>query len=72
MPAERSGDTTQLLRACVEGRAGAVEALLPHVYRELRRIAGHHMRNEQVGRSIQATELVHEAYLKLIDSAAVD
>ena len=45
---------------------------MPRVYRELRRIAGHHMKNEQPGRTIQATALVHEAYLKLIDVDNVD
>jgi len=39
----------------------ANEALMPRVYRELRRIAGHCMQNEQAGRTIQTTALVHEA-----------
>jgi RNA polymerase sigma factor (TIGR02999 family) len=42
------------------------------VYGELRRIAAHFMRDERLGRSIQATALVHEAYLKLIDVSNVD
>jgi len=45
---------------------------MPRVYRELRRIAGHCMQNEQAGRTIQTTALVHEAYLKLIDVDNVD
>jgi RNA polymerase sigma factor (TIGR02999 family) len=65
-------ETTELLRACADGNVGAIDALVPHVYRELRRIAGHCMQNESPGRSIQATALVHEAYLKLIDAGKVD
>ena len=42
------------------------------VYRELRRVAGHFMNNENPGRTIQATALVHEAYLRLIDVTNVD
>jgi RNA polymerase sigma factor (TIGR02999 family) len=65
-------ETTRLLRAWAGGDQAALERLLPRVYRELRRIAGHHMQNEQPGRTIQATALVHEAYLKLIDVDNVD
>jgi RNA polymerase sigma factor (TIGR02999 family) len=46
--------------------------LTPRVYQELRRIAGHLMKDEQQGRTIQTTALVHEAYLKLIDVTNVD
>lgn len=65
-------ETTELLQACADGKAGAMDALVPHVYRELRRIAGHYMQNESPGRSIQATALVHEAYLKMINAGKVD
>jgi RNA polymerase sigma factor (TIGR02999 family) len=65
-------ETTQLLRAWAAGDQGALEQLTPRVYDELRRIAGHFMRNEQPGRTIQTTALVHEAYLKLIDVSNVD
>lgn len=60
-------ETTRLLRAWAGGNQAALGQLMPRVYRELRRIAGHHMQNEQAGRTIQTTALVHEAYLKLID-----
>jgi RNA polymerase sigma-70 factor (ECF subfamily) len=60
-------ETTRLLRAWAGGDQSALGRLMPRVYRELRRIAGHHMQNEQAGRTIQTTALVHEAYLKLID-----
>ena len=72
MPADRTTETTQLLRAWANGDREALEALTPRVYQELRRIAGHCMQNERPGRSIQTTALVHEAYLKLIDVTSVD
>jgi RNA polymerase sigma factor (TIGR02999 family) len=72
MAAAGSSDTTQLLRAWADGDREALEELTPRVYGELRRIAGFHMRNEQRGRSIQTTALVHEAYLKLIDITSVN
>jgi RNA polymerase sigma factor (TIGR02999 family) len=65
-------ETTQLLRAWAGGDQGALEQLTPRVYDELRRIAGHFMRDERPGRSIETTALVHEAYLKLIDVSSVD
>ena len=65
-------ETTRLLRAWASGDQAALARLMPRVYRELRRIAGHHMQNEQTGRTIQTTALVHEAYLKLIDVDNVD
>jgi RNA polymerase sigma factor (TIGR02999 family) len=46
--------------------------LTPRVYRELRRLAGNLMRGERPGRSLEATALVHEAYLQLIDVHNVD
>jgi RNA polymerase sigma-70 factor, ECF subfamily len=64
-------ETTQLLRAWADGDPGALEQLTPRVYDELRRIAGHFMRDERHGRTIQTTALVHEAYLKLIDVTSV-
>ena len=65
-------ETTQLLRAWAGGDRKALDALTPRVYDELRRLAGHFMQNEQPGRTIQTTALVHEAYLKLIDVNNVD
>ena len=65
-------ETTQLLRAWASGDQGALEQLTPRVYDELRRIAGHFMRDERPGGTIQTTALVHEAYLKLIDVTNVD
>lgn len=68
----QASETTELLRAWANGDSAALEQLTPHVYRELRRIAGHLMQNEGPGRTIQTTALVHEAYLHLIDVTNVD
>ena len=68
----QSSETTELLRAWANGDGDALERLTPRVYQELRRIAGHFMQDERLGRSIQATALVHEAYLRLIDVTNVD
>ena len=65
-------ETTQLLRDWANGDQNALERLTPRIYNELRRIAGHFMRNEQPGRTMQTTALVHEAYIKLIDVTNVD
>jgi len=54
------------------GDPNALEELTPRVYRELRRIAGNLMRGERPGQTLQATALVHEAYLKLVDVKNVD
>jgi RNA polymerase sigma factor (TIGR02999 family) len=72
MPSAECSETTQLLRAWASGDQEALGRLTPRVYGELRRIAGHFMRDERQGRTIQTTALVHEAYLKLIDVSNVD
>jgi len=61
-----------LLRAWAGGDRAALEKLTPRVYRTLRRIAGYQMQQEQSGQSMQATALVHEAYLELIDVTNVN
>jgi RNA polymerase sigma factor (TIGR02999 family) len=65
-------ETTQLLQAWAKGDKGALEKLTPRVYKELRRIAGYHMRGERPDKTMQATELVHEAYFRLVDAKTVD
>lgn len=72
MAAREVTETTRLLRAWADGDQGALDKLTPRVYAELRRIAGHFMRNERPGQTIQTTALVHEAYLRLIDVDNVD
>lgn len=66
MSQAQTSETTQLLRAWANGDSGALERLTPRVYLELRRLAGRYMRN-QPGRTIQATALVHEAFLRLVN-----
>ncbi len=58
---------TELLLAWGQGDDAALERLIPLVHVELRRIAGRHMAHERVGHSLQATALVNEAYLRLVD-----
>jgi len=70
--ADATSDTTALLRAWSHGERGALDQLTPRVYAQLRRLAGHYMQNESPGRTIQATALVHEAYLRLVDVDNVD
>src|ERR1700693_5973466 len=66
-----SAKVTQLLLELSGGNRNAVDELLPLVYRELKRIAGGQLRNERPGHTLQATALVHEAYLKLVDQRDV-
>ena len=58
---------TRLLVAWGQGDKQALEQLTPLVYRELRRLAQWHMNGERPGHTLQATALVNEAYLRLID-----
>lgn len=68
----KTSETTKLLRAWAGGDQDALERLTPRVYRTLRRIARYHLKNEHPGNTLQATDLVHEAYLELIDINNVD
>ncbi|MDG1897719.1 MAG: ECF-type sigma factor [Fuerstiella sp.] len=61
-------DVTVLLSAIEQGEA-RTEELLPMVYGELRRLAGDQMKHERAGQTLQATALVHEAFLRLVDDA---
>lgn len=72
MPDVSVSETTQLLRAWADGDRQALESLIPHVYRELRRLAGRCLQNERSGQSLQVTDLVHEAYLHLADVSRLD
>jgi RNA polymerase sigma factor (TIGR02999 family) len=60
-------NVTELLVAWGRGDQQALESLTPHVQRELHRLAAHYMAGEKPGHMLQATALVNEAYLKLID-----
>src|SRR5260370_38267074 len=66
-----SEKVTQLLLDLSGGNRSAVDELLPLVYQELKRIAGGQLRNERPGHTLQATALVHEAYMKLVDQRSV-
>jgi RNA polymerase sigma factor (TIGR02999 family) len=60
-------DVTRILSAIERGDPHAAEQLLPLVYDELRRLAAEKMAQEKPGQTLQATALVHEAYLRLVD-----
>ncbi len=59
-------DLTRILNAIEQGDARAVDKLLPAVYEELRRLAASKLSREKPGQTLQATALVHEAYLRLL------
>jgi len=60
-------DVTRILAAIQQGDPCAAQQLLPLVYEELRKLAARKMAHEQPGQTLQATALVHEAYLRLVD-----
>jgi RNA polymerase sigma factor (TIGR02999 family) len=61
-------DVTRILQHIEQGNLQASEQLLPLVYDELRKLAAQRMAQEQPGQMLQATALVHEAYLRLVDT----
>jgi len=65
-------DVTVLLAEFAKGKKDAASRLIPLVYAELRRLAGSYMRRERSDHTLQATALVHEAYLKLVDQRSVN
>ena len=65
-------DVTQLLLDWSRGDQSSLDKLLPVVYQELRRLAQHYLRQERPDHTLQATALVHEAYLKLIGAQSVE
>jgi RNA polymerase sigma factor (TIGR02999 family) len=60
-------DVTQILQEWSEGDESAPERLMPVVYQELRRLAASYIQRERPDHTLQATALVHEAYLRLVD-----
>src|SRR5215831_6844435 len=60
-------EVTQILSAIEQGDPSAAEQLLPLVYDELRQLAAQRLAQEQPGQTLDATALVHEAYLRLVD-----
>ncbi len=67
----QASDVTNLLVEWSDGDADAVERLIPLVYQELHAMAERHMRRERDGHTLQATALVSEAYLRLVDQTRV-
>ena len=66
------GEVTVLLRRWSAGDESALGQLMPLVYDELKRLAGYYLRMEAGQASLTSTAIVHEAYLRLVGSAAVD
>jgi RNA polymerase sigma factor (TIGR02999 family) len=64
-------EVTRILSAIEQGDPHAAEQLLPLVYEELRQLAAHKLAQEKPGQTLQATALVHEAYLRLVDTEKV-
>ena len=64
-------DVTQILAAIEQGDPHAAEQLLPLVYDELRKLAAQRLAQENPGQTLQATALVHEAYIRLVDTEKV-
>jgi RNA polymerase sigma-70 factor (ECF subfamily) len=72
MSPNSSSGPTELLRAWSQGDRSALERLVPLVYEELHRLARRYMRQERPDHTLQATSLVNEAYLRLIDINRVE
>jgi RNA polymerase sigma factor (TIGR02999 family) len=62
-----AAQVTQILNSIEHGAPQAAERLLPLLYDELRRLAAHKLKHEPAGQTLEATALVHEAYLRLVD-----
>ncbi|MBL8219959.1 MAG: RNA polymerase subunit sigma-70, partial [Bryobacterales bacterium] len=67
-----SGDVTMLLMQWGDGDQSALEHLTPKIYSELHRLAGSYLRKERAEHTLQATALVNEAFLKLVDQSRVE
>jgi RNA polymerase sigma factor (TIGR02999 family) len=64
-------EVTHILSAIEQGDPRAAEQLLPAIYEQLRRLAAQRLAQEKPGQTLQATALVHEAYLRLVDAGQV-
>jgi RNA polymerase sigma factor (TIGR02999 family) len=67
-----AGEVTLLLTQWKGGDQDALARLIPLVYKELHRLAGHYMRDERIGHTLQPTGLVHEVYLRLLGQTRTD
>ena len=72
MPEDQSGQVTELLLHWKKGDQSALRALVPLVYKELRRLAHYHLQSERPDHTLQSTALVHEAYLRLLGGQPAD
>lgn len=72
MSSEKGKTITRLLEDWNRGDRTALEELTPFVYDELRRLAAHYLRGERVDHTLQATALVHEAYLRLVELSDIE
>ena len=71
MPDEQVGPITELLRHWRQGDEAALQALVPLVYKELRRLAHYYLRSERPDHTLQSTALVHEAYLRMVGAETI-
>ena len=69
MSVDPQTQVTQLLQRWQEGSNEALEALMPLVYKELKRLAGSYLRRERPDHTLQSAALVNEAYLRLVDQS---
>ena len=72
MPEPSSHEITRLLHEWSSGNPGALDKLMPLVYADLHGTARRYMARERSGQTIQATALIHEVYVRLVDSAAAN
>lgn len=72
MEGDRSAEITGLLRAWGSGDAAALDRLMELVHQELRHMARRYMQNERAGNTLQATALINEVYLRLVDVKNID
>jgi RNA polymerase sigma factor (TIGR02999 family) len=70
IPRQNMSDVTRILNAIKQGDDRAADKLLPLVYEELRLLAAQKMSQERPGQTLQATALVHEAYIRLVEAKA--
>ena len=66
-----SGEITRLLEKWGLGDGQALDQLMPMVYGELKNLAGHYLRMERPGHTLQCTALVHEVYLRLVNQGSI-
>jgi hypothetical protein len=72
METSKTPQVTALLKAWGSGDSRALDQLMPRVYAELRRMSRKYIKEERPGNTLQATALVHDVYLRLVDLDSVD